>query len=332
LANDLIDDFQARGECEFMTEFAEPFSAKVITGLLGLDEDLWPKVADFATKLGYVFSVTIKEDLEVIEEGLLGILDIARDLIQSRRGNERDDFVGTLVKASVDGQKITEEELLSLISLMIFAGFDTTRNQIGLGMQTFSEHPDQWQLLGSTPDLSRAAVEEVMRIRPTTTWVTREAAENCDIDGIHVPKGTTIHLFTDSSGTDPRAVDSPEFDITNDTRPKHFGFGGGRHYCLGHFIARGDMTEALALLAQHLQDDLGLLARHTLVEHLHARAFQSQAQVLRHRAGAGGQVQAAKSERVRATQAKAAAGQDAKRGQHGKTGKEVAALHHGSLR
>ncbi len=251
LANDLIDDFQARGECEFMAEFAEPFSAKVITGLLGLDEDLWPKVADFATKLGYVFSVTIKEDLEVIEEGLLGILDIARDLIQSRQGNERDDFVGTLVKASVDGQKITEEELLSLITLMIFAGFDTTRNQIGLGMQTFSEHPDQWQLLGSTPDLSRAAVEEVMRVNPTITWVSREASEDIEHKGLTIKQGTTIHLLTIPAGSDPRKFENIGFDITAD-RAFHFGFGGGMHHCIGHFVARLDMSEAFKALSRRL--------------------------------------------------------------------------------
>jgi len=90
----VIDNFQARGECEFMAEFAEPFSARVITGLLGLEEQLWPKVADLATKLGYVFSVTIKEDLPMIEEGLLGILDLAKDLIHGREGSDRDDFVG----------------------------------------------------------------------------------------------------------------------------------------------------------------------------------------------------------------------------------------------
>ncbi|NDD72669.1 MAG: cytochrome P450, partial [Actinobacteria bacterium] len=131
LANELIDNFQSKGSCEFMSEFAEPFSARVITGLLGLDDQLWPKVADYATKLGYVFSVTIKEDLPIIEEGLLGILDISEKLIDSRGGIDKDDFVGTLVKASVDDKKITDDELLSLVSLLIFAGFDTTRNQIG---------------------------------------------------------------------------------------------------------------------------------------------------------------------------------------------------------
>jgi len=251
LANELIDNFQARGECEFMAEFAEPFSARVITGLLGLEEQLWPKVADLATKLGYVFSVTIKEDLPMIEEGLLGILDLAKDLIHGREGTDRDDFVGTLVKADYEGQKITEDELLSLISLLIFAGFDTTRNQIGLGMQTFSEHPDQWELLGKTPDLARAAVEEVMRVNPTITWVSREASVDIEYRDLTIKQGTTIHLLTIPAGSDPRKFENIEFDITADRAP-HFGFGGGMHHCIGHYVARLDMKEAFKALSRRL--------------------------------------------------------------------------------
>ncbi len=251
LANELIDNFQARGECEFMSEFAEPFSARVITGLLGLEEQLWPKVADLATKLGYVFSVTIKEDLPMIEEGLLGILDLAKDLIDGREGSDRDDFVGTLVKADVDGMKITEEELLSLISLLIFAGFDTTRNQIGLGMQTFSEHPDQWELLGKTPDLARAAVEEVMRVNPTITWVSREASVDIEYKDLTIKQGTTIHLLTIPAGSDPRKFENIGFDIRADRAP-HFGFGGGMHHCIGHYVARLDMKEAFKALSRRL--------------------------------------------------------------------------------
>lgn len=253
LANELIDNFQSRGECEFMSEFAEPFSARVITGLLGLDEQLWPKVADLATKLGYVFSVTIKEDLPMIEEGLLGILDLAKDLIDGREGSDRDDFVGTLVKADYEGQKITEDELLSLISLLIFAGFDTTRNQIGLGMQTFSNHPDQWELLGRTPDLARAAVEEVMRVNPTITWVSREASVDIEYKGLTIEQGTTIHLLTIPAGSDPRKFENSGFDITADRAP-HFGFGGGMHHCIGHYVARLDMKEAFKALSRRLPE------------------------------------------------------------------------------
>jgi len=251
LANELIDNFIDKGSCEFMSEFAEPFSARVITGLLGLDNELWPKVADLATKLGYVFSVTIKEDLPLIEEGLQGILDISSELIQKSRLSAKDDFVGTLLKATLDGKAITDEELLSLVSLLIFAGFDTTRNQIGLGIKTFSNHPKQWELLGENPDLARVAVEEIMRVNPTITWVSREASVDIEYKELTIKAGTTIHLLTIPAGSDPRKFVNNEFDITAERAP-HFGFGGGMHHCIGHYVARLDMKEAFKALATRL--------------------------------------------------------------------------------
>jgi cytochrome P450 len=251
LANELIDNFIDKGSCEFMSEFAEPFSARVITGLLGLDNELWPKVADLATKLGYVFSVTIKEDLQLIEEGLQGILDISNELIGKSRLSTKEDFVGTLLKATLDGKAITDEELLSLVSLLIFAGFDTTRNQIGLGIKTFSNHPKQWKLLGENPDLARVAVEEIMRVNPTITWVSREASVDIEYKDLTIKEGTTIHLLTIPAGSDPRKFENNEFDITAERAP-HFGFGGGMHHCIGHYVARLDMKEAFKALSARL--------------------------------------------------------------------------------
>jgi cytochrome P450 len=251
LANELIDNFIDKGSCEFMSEFAEPFSARVITGLLGLDNELWPKVADLATKLGYVFSVTIKEDLPLIEEGLQGILDISNELIGKSRLSTKEDFVGTLLKATLDGKAITDEELLSLVSLLIFAGFDTTRNQIGLGMKTFSNHPKQWKLLGENPDLARVAVEEIMRVNPTITWVSREASVDIEYKDLTIKEGTTIHLLTIPAGSDPRKFENNDFDITAERAP-HFGFGGGMHHCIGHYVARLDMKEAFKALSARL--------------------------------------------------------------------------------
>ena len=253
LAHELIDGFCERGTCEFMREFAEPFSARVITGLLGIPKQNWRQLADLATELGYVFSVTIKENLPAIEHGLQGIIDISQALIDARDGTHSDDFVGTLVTASLDDTKITRAELLSLVSMVVFAGFDTTRNQIGLGMQTFSDFPAQWQKLAANPALGRQAVEEVMRVNPTITWVSREAAEDIQHRELTIEKGTTVHLLTIPAGSDPRKVDQAEFDIEKE-RPPHFGFGGGMHHCIGHLVARLDMTEAFIALAARLPE------------------------------------------------------------------------------
>jgi cytochrome P450 len=143
-----------------------------------------------------------------------------------------------------------DDELRDSLVLLIFGGFDTTRNQLGLAMQVFLDHPDQWRLLGEHPELGAAAVEEVMRVRPTTTWVTREALADFTFDGLDIKAGTTIHLFCESAGTDA----APEFNITAAGRAPHFGFGGGAHYCLGHYVARADMSTALTVLAGRLSE------------------------------------------------------------------------------
>ena len=139
-----------------------------------------------------------------------------------------------------------------MVMLAVFGGIDTTRNQLGLAMSMFVEHPDQWRLLAERPELARNAVEEVMRVRPTVTWVTREATEDFVYRDLELRRGTTIHLFSESAGTDPR-VFAPGFDIAAERKP-HFGFGGGVHHCLGHFIARADMTEALKVLVRRIKN------------------------------------------------------------------------------
>lgn len=92
-----------------------------------------------------------------------------------------------------------------------------------------------------------------MRVRPTITWVTREAVDTIVHKDLTIPAGTTLHLFSQAAGSDPTVFPDARFDITAPRKP-HFGFGGGAHHCLGHFIARGDMTEALALLARRLKN------------------------------------------------------------------------------
>jgi cytochrome P450 len=167
--------------------------------------------------------------------------------------NPGEDFVSRLVLAQRDEDSLSHEELRIMLVLLIFGGMDTTRNQLGLALQTFMRHPDQWRLLAERQDLGGAAVEEVMRVNPTVTWVTREAVEDFTYEGVDIANGTTVHLFSQVAGTDPAAIPDPGFDITAE-RPPHFGFGGGAHHCLGHFVARSDMSEALPLLARRLRE------------------------------------------------------------------------------
>jgi len=252
LAGELIDGFADKGECDFVAEFADPYAARVIAIMLGLPEEEWPIIARESATIGLAMGVTFKQELPRIEAALATLFEYADAAIADRAVNPADDFMSTLVQAENEGG-LSADELRDAVVLMVFGGYDTTRNQLGLAMQSFIANPAQWELLAENPALGGKAAEEVMRTNPTVRWVTREAIEDFEHKGLLIDAGTTVHLFSESAGTDPRIFGEPSFDIAADRKP-HFGFGGGAHHCLGHFVARADMAEALPLLASRLRN------------------------------------------------------------------------------
>lgn len=255
LANELIDRFAARGTVEFVSEFAEPYSSRILCFLLGLPDEEWPQVAHWADDLGKSFGINVRQDLPRIEAALEGLTGYIEQVIADRQAQPRDDLVSTLIAAHEGSDALNRRELSVALVFLAFAGMETTRNQLGLAVQTFLKHPDQWKLMAERPELGSRAVEEVMRVAPTVTWVTREAIEDVDLNGLQIPAGGIVQVLSHAIGTDPRAMaEHAPFDITYDDRPLHSGFGGGVHHCLGHFVARTDMSVALPLLAQRMPD------------------------------------------------------------------------------
>src|SRR6516162_7407069 len=148
LTGELADAFAPNGSCEFVSEFAAPYAARVMA-----------------------MGVRIREHLPEIEASLAALYGYADALIADRRRKPREDFMTCLACPPAEEEHLADAELRDSLVLLIFGGFDTTRNQLGLAMQAFMDHPGQWRLLGERPELGPAAVEEVMRISPTTTWV-----------------------------------------------------------------------------------------------------------------------------------------------------------------
>jgi cytochrome P450 len=252
LAHELIDGFAPRGEVEFVSEFAEPYAARIICVLLGLPEEDWPQVAHWADDLGASFGINVAGHLPRIEAALAGLHGHLDEVVADRRAHPRDDLVTTLLQAQ-EADGLSRHELGVALVFLAFAGMETTRNQLGLALQTLLRHPDQWRLLGERPDLGERCVEEVMRVNPTVTWVTREALEDVEFQGLHIPRGGIVQMLSHSAGTDPAAMPDPAFDITA-VRPPHLGFGAGVHHGLGHFVARTDMAVALPQLARRMPD------------------------------------------------------------------------------
>lgn len=247
LAEELIDGFADAGRCEFMAQFARPYASRVASVVLGLPIEEAPQFAAWATDLGLALGVHIARDLPRVEAALEGLYGYADALIAARRARPADDAVSRLL-GSLEG-----DELRGSIVILVFGAIDTTQNQIGLAMATFLDHPGQWALLAERPELGRAAIDEVMRVAPTTTWTTREAVEDFEFQGVAFERGTTVHLMSAAASTDPAVYEPDRFDITV-TRERGVGFGGGIHHCLGHFVARTDMAEALPILARRLPD------------------------------------------------------------------------------
>jgi cytochrome P450 len=253
LADELVAGFIGRGRCEFMAEFAEPYAARVAAILLGVPEHEWPQLARWSSDLGLGLSVTVKEHLAEAEAALEGLYRYADGVVADRTRAPRDDFMSHLVAAQREDEGLSHQELRDHVVFLIFGAMDTTRKQLGLALQTFMDHPDQWELLARHPELGDAAVEEVMRVNPTATWSIREALEDFEVDGVTIAAGSVLYFFAESAGTDPRAFGAPSFDLTAQRAP-HLGFGGGVHHCLGSSVARTDMSQALPLLARRLQD------------------------------------------------------------------------------
>jgi cytochrome P450 len=251
LTIELVNRF-APGRCEFMADFADRYPIQMICELLGVPRDDYDQFGTWSNALTWVLSLEVGAHLAEVAEGLIGIGQYIEALIAERRRRPEDDLVTALIQAEEGGDRLTGPELRTLIASLLFAGYDTTRNQLGIGLFLFTEFPEQWRLLGEQPDLAPKAVEEILRFQGTVAVAPRVACQRLEIGGYDVPAGTIVTLSTAAANHDPTVHAEPaRFDITADREPP-LTFGGGPHYCLGANLARAEMQEALQVLARRM--------------------------------------------------------------------------------
>jgi cytochrome P450 len=171
-------------------------------------------------------------------DAMLRGYEIFAELYAARRRSPRDDLLSDLLAARIDGQQLSEDELLAFGWLMLVGGNDTTAGLIGNGLELLARHPEQRAALVETPALLPAAIEEMLRIASPTHTLPRRAA--CDIELEHgrIPAGSRVHLLWASANLDEREFPDPErFAIDRDAH-RHLAFGHGPHFCLGAALAR----------------------------------------------------------------------------------------------
>jgi cytochrome P450 len=242
------------GRCEFMADVADHYPISVMCDVLGVPAEDHEDFAKWNRAITWMLSFELSSHRDEVEWGMDHMSEYIVALVSARRASPRPDMVTALVQAEESGDRLSDVELLTMIASLLFAGYDTTRNQLGLAMWLFAEHPEQWNLLRANPDLAPKAVEETMRFRGAVGVAPRMVAEDFELDGYRFSAGTMLTLSTGSANHDPAAfIDPMVFDITADREPQ-LTFGGGPHYCLGANLARAEMQEALPMLAEAMPD------------------------------------------------------------------------------
>lgn len=244
----LVEPLQTAGGCEFMSQVADHYPIKVMCHVLGVPDEDHGRFAAWIGGIGWALTMELASHRDEIESSMSALDRYVGELLADRRARPRDDLVSELSVMEQQGDRLSEDELRSLIIGLLFAGHDTTRNQLGLAVWLFSRHPDQWELLASEPDRVNNAVEEVMRFLGSVAAAPRLTADAMELGGYSIPAGTLLMLSTASANHDTSAFANPHtFDITA-TRAPQLTFGGGPHYCLGAHLARAEMAEALKVL------------------------------------------------------------------------------------
>jgi cytochrome P450 len=271
---EMVQDLLVRmdGEVDFIDAFAFPLPVNVIGELLGVPEPDRAQFQGLVRDWTQVLEVITPEVLATADPAAATIRQYLADLTEERRRKPSDDLISALVAAEEDGEKLTEDELLTMAALLFAAGFETTTNLLANSLVALLRHPDQLELLraaataSATSDASAAsgasasvasAIEELLRFDTPVQLLSRVAWDDVEIAGVPISGGERIVAYLGAGNRDPeRFADPDRLDLTRaDNAP--LSFGGGIHYCLGAPLARLEAQIAIpALLARFPKLDL----------------------------------------------------------------------------
>ncbi|MGA2836401.1 MAG: cytochrome P450 [Acidimicrobiales bacterium] len=250
IVGDLVDAFYDTGRCELVADVCEPYPIPIICELLGAPKEDWRRFSAWATDIFRIFNQNLAEDLPLVEAASLALEAYIGDLITERRSSPGDDLLSDLIAVEEAGDRLSNQEMVSLAIAVLMAGTDTTRNQLACAMALFAEHPEQWATLAERPELAPRAVEEAMRYLGAVRGTVRFAPEDIVFREVLFPKGTLVSVSLAGANRDEGTYEAPDtFDITRERQTQQMTFGSGIHHCMGAALARAELQEALTLLA-----------------------------------------------------------------------------------
>ncbi|MEH6571027.1 MAG: cytochrome P450 [Halioglobus sp.] len=252
---EVVDHFldQIEGpDFDLIADFAEPVPTVVIAQMMGIPAERQEDFKRWST-LGIeaAFSPDPSEQaLADAQESMDLLANFFLKEIESRRKSPGIDLISQLVASAVDGDSLTDEEIVAQCSLLLLAGNLTTTDMIGNGIRALLENPEQLAKLRDNPALIEATVEEILRYDSPVLNSSRITAQDIEYQGVPVAKGECLHVSLAGANRDPEVYENPDkLDIE---RPgiQHQSFGGGRHFCLGAPLARLEGQVAILRLLQ----------------------------------------------------------------------------------
>jgi hypothetical protein len=253
-AEDLLGPILERGECEFIADFATPYPSLVIAAVMGARLADAPRLHHWSNWIQRQFdAASLIAERPLIEQAVAEFYDYADELIARRRRDPSEDLISRLIAAEADGERLSADELRNLVLNVLVGGVDTSQSQLAHTVRMLALHPEQWRALREDPErLAPAAVEEALRYEPITPFTARITIAELEYRGIVFPAGSIVLVSAWHANREEAGGDG--FDITV-PRGEHrtLTFGAGIHYCLGANLARAEMQEALALLAERVE-------------------------------------------------------------------------------
>src|SRR2546421_2103113 len=250
ITQELLDQVKAQGKMDVVSDIAFPLPAKVIAEMLGVPPQDWDIFQRWAHGG--------PESTEARQEGRRPMQEEMSDyflaLLRERRRAPREDLVSALSKAEVDGERLSEYELVQFCKLLLGAGHETTKNLIANAIVCFTDHPDAMERLKREPSLMPKAIEEALRYLPPVWFLFRQTRSDVELGGQHIPANQIVLAWTASANRDAAQFHDPDqFDIEREPN-RHLAFGHGVHFCVGAPLARLEARIVLQMMLEQLRD------------------------------------------------------------------------------
>ncbi|MDQ0395245.1 cytochrome P450 [Labrys monachus] len=250
LAHDRIDRFEGQGRAELIGAFATPIPVILIAELLGVPAEMAPQLLDWSHRMVAMYQFSRTRESE--DRAVAAARDFSaflRDYVGRRRASPRDDLVSHLIAAEAQGDRLSEDELISTCILLLNAGHEATVHTIGNGVKAVLQS-------GLAPADAFAdtqnAVEEILRFDPPLHMFRRYALEDIALGPVTIRRGEEIGLLLGAANRDPQRFEEPDAFRPERERPPHVSFGGGIHFCVGAPLARLELEVALPILFERL--------------------------------------------------------------------------------